>query len=144
MKVPLIHSAYHLETLPSGKMQGVLAGKITDSKYDTESSYILVGGKSVSEFVSRFSHRKVWCIWVVSDTFITPERATMMGVERAIGVALATRGDVFSDPTGYLWTDDEGKIGGHDIAAAIACHAGKYAFIVIRQDQIDLSKITFE
>ena len=143
MKATIEKSVYFLETLEDNKRQGVISGKI-EAATGGESSYTTIGRKSVSEFVSKFSGKKVWCIWVISNEFITPEKAMMMGVERAIGMARYDMGDRYSDLTGYLWTDDEGKIGGHDLTHVMSCHAGKFGFIVIREAQIDLEKITFD
>lgn len=37
----------------------------------------------------------------------------------------------YSEYTGYLWTDDELKIGGHDLLHELKSYVGKYLFMVI-------------
>lgn len=143
MKVVVEKTAYVLETdKVSNNKQGVMSGKIRLSDGRAE-SYLTVGGNSVSEFLEKFENRKVWCIWATADHFITPEYMIRTGWERAIGIASVDRGAVYSEPTGYLWTNDEGKIGGHDLMHNLQMYAGKYAFICVRQAQIDLNKIEF-
>ena len=141
MQVQLLKSLYSLETLSNRKTQGLISGIIKGQSFEP-GSHLTIGGIALSEFIKSFRYKKVWCIWVVSDKFITPEDALMIGVNKAIGIATAKTGDHYSDLTGYLWTDDEGMIGGHDLVQVMECYKGKYGFVVIRENPIDLSKIS--
>lgn len=143
MKVITEKSAYALETNKvDNTRQGVISGKVKLSGCGAE-SYLTVGGHSVSEFLENFWNKKVWCIWATADHFITPEYMIKTGWERVNGIVTTQRGAVYSEPTGYLWTDDEGNIGGYDLVRNLQIYADKYAFICVRQAQIDLNKIEF-
>ena len=37
----------------------------------------------------------------------------------------------WSDVTGYLWTDEEINVGGHDLLAELVSHAGKFVYLEI-------------
>lgn len=43
----------------------------------------------------------------------------------------ATYQDSYSDYTGYLWTDEEIKVGNHDLLKDLSVHIGKYLYLEI-------------
>ena len=146
MNCKIEKSVYLLEPYVCDKkqmLQGVLSGKIQQAGFDPE-SYATIGGHSISKFVEHFHGKKVWCIWAVNDTFLTPYEILVDRINKITGQAYSRTGAVYSELTGYLWTNDEGKIGGHDVTSNLASHPGKYGFLCIRENSIDLSKIFFE
>lgn len=52
-------------------------------------------------------------------------------IQKLYGDAHAIYQDAYSDYTGYLWTDEELKIGGHDLLSELRTHKGKYCYLEI-------------
>jgi hypothetical protein len=57
-------------------------------------------------------------------------------IEEAFVMSLYGLGEVdygmhYSDYTGYLWTDEEMKVGGHDLLEQLKSNNGKYCHLVI-------------
>lgn len=44
-------------------------------------------------------------------------------------------GACYSEMTGYLWTNDNLKIGGHDLRQELESYAGKYLYLIIEIDE---------
>lgn len=146
MKCKIQKSVYTFEKYKFEKKnlyQGVIAGMVNRSNGEPD-ELLTVGGESVSKFIAKFYGRKVWCIWAVNDTFLNPSEIMEDHIKKIIGATYTNIGAVYSELTGYLWTNDTGKIGGHDLIDNLSCYHGKYAFICIREMPIDLSHIIFE
>jgi hypothetical protein len=56
-------------------------------------------------------------------------------VRKISGALDANFGDCYSEITGYLWTDEEAVIGGHDVIAEISTYEGRYVWLEIRYTQ---------
>lgn len=52
-------------------------------------------------------------------------------VRRLAGEMDADYTDSYSEITGYLWTDEDIKVGGHDLLAELRSHLGWFAYIEI-------------
>jgi hypothetical protein len=50
-------------------------------------------------------------------------------VRQIAGDAEADYGSNYSEITGYLWTDEELKVGGHDLLAELRTHKGRYCVL---------------
>lgn len=145
MNCKIEKSVYQFETFQfKGKdlFQGVIAGIVKPCSHEPD-SLITIGGRSIAKFINEFSGRKVWCVWAVNDTFLNPSEIQEEHIKKFTGSASANYGAVYSELTGYLWTDDEGKIGGHDLVESMSGYTNKYGFICIRENPIDLSHVTF-
>ena len=63
------------------------------------------------------------------------ERSTDQLLENQIrllaGVAEADYSDYYSEYTGYLWTDEECVIGGHDLLAELLSNVGRYCHLTV-------------
>ena len=62
--------------------------------------------------------------YVVNDTFLKPEDMNRSIIEHLYGKATISYGHCYSDITGYLWTDEECTLGGHDIIEELRTHMG--------------------
>lgn len=47
------------------------------------------------------------------------------------GLGEATVGHAYSDVTGYLWTDEEINVGGHDLIEELHSHVGEFCHLEI-------------
>lgn len=78
-----------------------------------------IGGKQVTA--------RYW----ITDTPCTKEEADEDAAERVMGKAATRFGSRYSEMTGYLWTDEEVKIGGHDLIGELKDSAGKWLILEI-------------
>jgi hypothetical protein len=59
------------------------------------------------------------------------EEATEDHARQLMGIAATKFGAVYSEITGYLWTDQECNIGGHDLIGELEDCAGKWLILEI-------------
>lgn len=69
--------------------------------------------------------------YYISDWELSEEALITNWLDRIEGEGEAKYLVHYSDYTGYLWTDQEFKIGGHDILAELASYEGKYLHLEI-------------
>lgn len=69
--------------------------------------------------------------YFVSDTDKTPDELTENLIRVVSGDLHADYGDHYSEYTGYLWTDEEVKVGGHDLLEELKGSVGKFAHIAM-------------
>lgn len=69
--------------------------------------------------------------YAISNTPMTFEAVQEDIIKLALGEADVDFGHHFSDLTGYLWTDSDLKIGGHDLLNELESFEGKYCNIRI-------------
>lgn len=67
----------------------------------------------------------------ISDERWTLEELEENAIKVLAGAADARYQDHYSDITGYLWTDDELNVGGHNLHQELCSHAGKYLYMVV-------------
>ena len=67
----------------------------------------------------------------VTDKEATKEEAVKGFLDTLIGVADCNFGSCYSEITGYLWTDEECNIGGHDLLAELHSYVGKWLILEI-------------
>jgi hypothetical protein len=53
-------------------------------------------------------------------------------IREMLGEGDATFGARYSEDTGYLWTDEELNVGGHDLLGELESHEGRYCLLEIR------------
>lgn len=86
--------------------------------------------QSVADDLDRFGPF-VTVRYFISDREQTIEQAEHSLIQRLIGAADAEYQDAYSEVTGYLWTDEDLKVGGHDLIAELRTHVGQYAVLEI-------------
>ena len=64
--------------------------------------------------------------YFISMEPLTEEQRTDVEVQIAVGEGYAEFVSRYSDLTGYLWTDQEMTVGGHDLENEIGSHEGKW------------------
>lgn len=69
--------------------------------------------------------------YFISDKEKPIDELTENLIKKISGAITADYGDHYSEYTGYLWTDEELNIGGHDLIDELRSHAEKYAYIEI-------------
>lgn len=67
----------------------------------------------------------------ITDVQVSREAAQEAFVLSLMGAADCICESRYSEATGYLWTDEEIKIGGHDLLAELQSHAGKWLILEV-------------
>lgn len=68
--------------------------------------------------------------WITEEE-CSREIAQEQFMKRLVGSADCEFASWYSDITGYLWTDEEIKIGGHDLLAELQSHIGKWLILEV-------------
>ena len=69
--------------------------------------------------------------YFISQEAKTWKEARLGHLEHLYGVGDVDYGDAYSEITGYLWTDEEIKVGGHDLLEELRSNKGKYCILSI-------------
>ena len=122
----------------------LLEGKIREKENGEHADALFIGADVVAEAISndfRYHETPVFCCWAVSDRPLIPYDLLGIAVEQANGDVDAKYYHQYSEITGYLWTDEEAVIGGHDLLEIFRNHLKKYAILVVSNQPIDLMEV---
>jgi len=67
----------------------------------------------------------------ITDKKVSRKEASSEFLKSVMGYAECEFTSHYSDVTGYLWTDEELRIGCHDLLAELESHAGKFLVLEI-------------
>ena len=67
----------------------------------------------------------------ITDKECTREEAQESAVRTQMGMAGCVYRALYSETTGYLWTDEEIKIGGHDLLEELSSFDGKWLILEV-------------
>lgn len=90
-------------------------------------------------------NEKIYITYYISDVELTKDKFIENYVHTLYGNPKTDYSHVYGSAyTGYMWTDQEFRVGDHDLYRELANHDGKYCYLVIysniveyRNDQID-------
>lgn len=96
---------------------------------------------SQKEPVAYFLHdainrKQVSVQYWITDVQVTRAQAQEEFLKKVLGFADCRFGAHYSDPIGYLWTDEECNIGGHNLIEELKSHAGKWLILEIEVHDI--------
>ncbi len=77
------------------------------------------------------SKRKVTVRYWITDREATKDEAQESFIKQLSGIGETVFGSHYSEITGYLWTDEEIKIGGHDLLEELKSFVGKWLTLEI-------------
>lgn len=83
------------------------------------------------EFYSDLQGKQVSVRYWISDTKKTKEELQEGFLKTLFGAVDADYGDAYSEITGYLWTDEELNIGGHDLVSELRNYINKFVYMEI-------------
>ena len=122
----------------------LLEGKIREKENGDHADALYIGADIIAEAISdNFqSHRApVFCCWAISERPITPYDLLGIAVEQANGDVDAIYYHRYSEITGYLWTEQDAIIGGHNLVEIFGNHIKRYAILVVSDGPIDLMEV---
>jgi hypothetical protein len=78
--------------------------------------------------------KKVTVRYWVTDKQITKDEAQEEFLKTLLGLASGKFGSRYSEITGYLWTDEELNVGGHDLISELKSNIGKWLILEIEEN----------
>lgn len=86
----------------------------------------------LAELAERFAGKCVTVrYWISDEPLESVEVADELLAHLALGGVDSNYNAHYSDETGFLWCDEDFKVGGHDLIAEITPHAGKYLLMEV-------------
>lgn len=86
--------------------------------------------EKIQEDIENFGKYLSVCYWI-SDKERSKEEISERFTALMFGESSAEYKDYYSEATGYLWTDEECNIGGHDLIEELRQNLGKYCILEI-------------
>jgi len=114
--------------------QLIYKGLITESSRGENDDALFVGDMDepiAYVFEEEIQGKQVSVRYFISDTEKTKEELTENLISTIAGSVDADYGDRYSDITGYLWTDEELNVGGHDLLEELRSNIGKYVYMEV-------------
>jgi hypothetical protein len=115
-------------------MQKVFSGKIWTGEYRDNYSALMVGYTSTpfaKIWEEEFWKKPVTVRYWISETEKTKDQLKENHLATLSGSIDADYSDKYSDYTGYLWTDETLKVGGHDLLRELYSHVGKFLYLEV-------------
>lgn len=116
--------------------QVVFEGKIWEGSAGPNNCALFVGYNSTPlaerwEEILGWGNKQVTVRYWISEFEQTKEQLKENTLLAISGAANARYGDRYSELTGYLWTDEQLKVGGHDLLNELASNKGKYLYMEV-------------
>ena len=103
-----------------------------DYKENWDALFIGEGGQPIAEiFEEDFEAKQITVRYWTSDEEKTKEELQESVLRKLFGDVNARYSDAYSELTGYLWTDEELNVGGHDLLKEIRSYLGKYIYLEV-------------
>lgn len=114
-------------------MTYLLDGRLALGDYGEASDILYCGHRPVAEWAETFlpDNKQVSIRYWVTDKPVSLEEAQREAVEQIMGKTEILFGARYSEITGYLWTDEDFNVGGHDMIARLKGDEGKYLLLEV-------------
>jgi hypothetical protein len=109
-----------------------LAGMLGIRKTEEGEEVLRCGNKIVAEWAADgFNGKQITLHYWISDRKETDAAIKHCALEQILGAAQALYRVEYSEITGYLWTDENFRVGGHDMIERLRSHIGKYLLLEV-------------
>jgi hypothetical protein len=105
-----------------------LLGLYCKRTHDTE-----ILAEKIKDDIDQYGNYLSVRYWI-TDTPINRDEAEQMLALQVLGYGDVDYGMRYSDCTGYLWTDEQIMVGGHDLLRELSDHMGKFLVLEIKYD----------
>ena len=112
----------------------IYKGRVKEGDYRSNWDALFIGEDSqpIAEiFEKDFEAKKVTVRYWISDTEKTKNQLQESILRKVVGAVDANYDDVYSELTGYLWTDENLNIGGHDLLKEIRSYLGNFIYLEV-------------
>lgn len=114
--------------------EGWICSHCLGDSYDNDDAIFLSSlSRALCKELDWIKGKRVNVNYWICDEKCTKEQASEDFVKTLTGCAYVDFGARYSEYTGYLWTDEELKVGGHDIMREISSSVGKYLILEIEE-----------
>ncbi len=114
---------------PSNTVAGLLS--LHDDGEGMDILFVSSLSRPLAEELEWMNGKQVTVRYWISDKQSTKEEAQQGFIEELMGKADVDYHHAYSEITGYLWTDEDLKIGGHDLIAELKSYIGKWLILEI-------------
>lgn len=114
--------------------QIVIRGIISKGDYQDDWAAVFIGDTDqpfIEKIQNDIDGKQVSLRYFISDTEKSKDELLENLIKQISGDSEAEYNSRYSDLTGYLWTDQNLKIGGHDVLAEISSYEGKFIHLEI-------------
>lgn len=114
--------------------QLIYKGLIKERDYNENFDALFIGdnGEPIAMiFEENIQGKQVSVKYWISDSEKTKEQLTENLLSTIVGAVDADYTDRYSDYTGYLWTDEELNVGGHNLLKELKSNVGKYVYLEV-------------
>ena len=115
-----------------------LTGYIQNIPYH-EDYALYLGKEPLAEELESFHNKNVYVCYAFDDNKITPNRLCELAILSAEGLVSAELHASYSEITGFLWLNEKGEVGGHDLIEIFGQHEDEFGALVISTEPIDLT-----
>ena len=112
----------------------VYKGIVKEGDYGENWDALFIGENSqpISKiFEEDFEAKQVTVRYWTSDEEKTKDQLQESVLRKFFGDVEANYNDAYSECTGYLWTDEDLNVGGHDLLEEIRSYLGKFIYLEV-------------
>ena len=106
-----------------------------EHEYILEAQALHLDNVPFTETLEEFTGKVVSIRYYCSDKEISLEEAQEAFVNHLVGRSFIRFSIHFSELSGFLWMDEDFRIGGHDYLQEMKGHIGKYLILIIRKEE---------
>lgn len=88
----------------------------------------------LAEALDWMNRKNVTVRYWITDKECTRDEANEAAMLTVMGAAETELHSRYSEMTGYLWTDEELKVGGHNLLAELRSHVGKWLILEVQDN----------
>lgn len=113
------------------------SGMIAERTYGEDDFALFIGDDPYEPFAKRFQEdlelygRNISVSYFITDEPRSADDLANNLIKVMAGAADADYSQHYSDITGYLWTDAECMVGGHDLLGELESYVGKYCHMTV-------------
>lgn len=85
----------------------------------------------LADELEEITNKRVTCRYWITDRQASRDEAQEAFLRTLTGIGEARCNSRYSEITGYLWTDEDLNIGGHDLLEELKSHVGKWLILEI-------------
>jgi hypothetical protein len=108
-----------------------LSGRLALRDRDDSADLLFCGPEVVAEWAEQFEDKQVTVRYWTAAHEMSDEDIKRTAIEELLGLATVNYGARYSEITGYLWTDENFKVGGHDMIERLKSDIGKYLLLEV-------------
>jgi hypothetical protein len=110
-------------------------GRLEEREHGDATNILYLSGtdEPLAETLEWMAGKQVCVRYWVTDKQVTTEEAQKEFLKRLFGVAEVKFSSHYSEITGYLWTDEDLNIGGHDLLYEFRRHIGEWIILEVEE-----------